>query len=74
MTDKDKQLLRFERAHPRVNGVKDQLIWEQTGLEPTAYYQRLNTLLDDSDAYLFDPQLVKRLRRLRDQHRAARSA
>lgn len=74
MTDPDKQLLYFERQHPRPGGMKDYLIREELGLAPTSYFQRLNTLLDDPEAYLFDPQLVKRLRRMRDQRRQTRAS
>ena len=72
MTDPDKQLLYFERNHPRPSGYKDHAIREELDLEPTVYFARLNALLDDPEAYVFDPQLVKRLRRLRDRHRAVR--
>lgn len=74
MNDPDKELLGFEREHPRTGGSKDHAVREALGLEPTVYFARLNALLDDPDAYLFDPQLVKRLRRLRDRRRATRAS
>lgn len=42
------------------------------GEPPTHYYARLNQLLDSRDAEAAYPQLVHRLRRLREQRRAAR--
>lgn len=74
MTDNDKRLLYFEREHPRPGGFKDHAIRTQLDMSPTTYHQRLVALLDDPGAYEFDPQLVKRLRRIRDSHRARRSA
>lgn len=74
MTGDDKQLLYFEREHPTPGGVKDQAIRAQFDISPTLYHQRLMALLDDPDAYLFDPQLIKRLRRLRDHRRHVRAS
>lgn len=68
-------LLSFERSWwSHGGGEKDHGIRERFNLSPAQYYQHLNALLDDPDALAFDPLLVKRLRRLRDQRRRARSA
>lgn len=72
MTDNDKQVLYFERDNPTPSGAKNVAIRNQFDISPNRYYQQLVALLDDPDAYMFDPQLVKRLRRLRDQRRSAR--
>lgn len=45
----------------------------QLGLGVAGYHQRLNALLDDETAEREFPVLIHRLRRLRDQRRAARS-
>lgn len=68
------EILAFERSWWAGGGAKDQSIRERFDLSPTRYYQLLNGLLDDPAALAHDPLLVKRLRRLRDQRRVARSA
>lgn len=73
MTDLER-LLRFEKAHPRAGGRKDEAIWRELGMSPTAYAQRLNALLDDATAVAHDPVLLNRLRRLRAHRRALRGA
>jgi hypothetical protein len=69
MTDADVQLLDFEHHHPMQTGTKDVLIREVFDCSPTLYHQRLNVLLDDPEALVYNPQMVNRLRRLRDRRR-----
>lgn len=74
----DMEVLEFERARWGVKpGPKESLAAERfgiTGGRPLArYHQILNRILDDPAAEVYDPELVRRLRRIRDQHRANRT-
>jgi hypothetical protein len=72
LTDRDRAILDFERSWWTEAGPKDTAIRERFELSGTRYYQLLNELLDDPDAYEHDPLLVRRLRRQRDRRRRAR--
>jgi len=74
LTDRDQQILSFERQWWKYAGAKEQAIREQFDMSATRYYQVLNALLDRESALAFDPLLVKRLRRLRSARQRARSA
>jgi hypothetical protein len=74
LTDLEQRILEFERQWWRYAGAKEQAIRDQFGLSATRYYQTLNALIDTRTALEFDPLLVKRLRRLRDQRQRARTA
>ena len=73
LTESEKQILHLEQGYFRWAGAKDQQIGELLGMSPTRYYQKLNALIDDPRAMAWDPLTVKRLQRLRDARRAARS-
>jgi len=49
------------------------LILERFELSASRYYQILNELVDTEAAYEHDPLVVRRLRRLRDRRRRART-
>jgi hypothetical protein len=72
LTERDRAILDFERMWWTEPGPKDTAIRERLELSGTRYYQLLNELLDDPDAYRHDPLLVRRLRRQRDRRRRAR--
>lgn len=74
LTERDQEVLAFERQWWRYAGAKEQAIREQFDMSATRYYQVLNALLDRKSALAFDPLLVKRLRRLRSARQRARSA
>lgn len=68
----DLEVLHFARDHQPC---------EQTDVEmrrifgsPARYYQRLGRAVEDPDALETDPQLVYRLRRIRDGRRGRRAA
>lgn len=77
LTVKDKMTLDFEAAHAvsnaATNGRKEVLIRKHFDEHATAYYQRLNRLLDNPDALAYSPMLVRRLTRLRDARRRQRT-
>jgi hypothetical protein len=74
LSDRDQQILTFERQWWKYAGAKEQAIRDQFGMSATRYYQVLNALIDRADALAFDPLLVKRLRRLRSSRQRARAA
>lgn len=69
----DLEVLEFERAWPVPSGPKDKAILERFHHNVTRYYQRLHHIVDQPAAEVYDAMLVRRLRRLRDDKRAARS-
>jgi hypothetical protein len=65
LSDRERELLGFERQWWRHPGAKENAIRERFGTTPTRYYQLLNALVDRPEALAEDPLLVRRLRRLR---------
>jgi len=74
LTERDREILGFERQWWKYAGAKEQSIRERFDMSATRYYQVLNALLDRPEALAADPMLVKRLRRLRSARQRARSA
>jgi len=74
LSDRDQQILAFERQWWKYAGAKEEAIRELFGMSATRYYQILNALIDRPEALAHDPMLVKRLRRLRTARQRARSA
>lgn len=74
LSERDAEILVFERKWWRYAGAKDEAVRELFGMSSTRYYQILNTLIDRSEALAYDPMLVKRLRRMRSARHRARSA
>jgi hypothetical protein len=73
LTERERQVLAFERQWWRHAGSKEQAIRDQFDVSSTRYYQMLNRLLDNPAALAHDPVLVKRLRRLRATRTRART-
>ncbi len=73
LTDRDRAILDFERSWWTESGPKEVAIRERFELSGARYYQILNELLESDEAYAYDPLVVRRLRRLRDRRRRARS-
>lgn len=74
LSERDRQILAFERQWWRYAGAKESSIRELFDMSATRYYQVLNALIDRPEALAADPMLVKRLRRLRASRQRARSA
>jgi hypothetical protein len=72
LTDREQQILAFERQWWRHAGAKEQAIRDTFQLSATRYYQLLNGLLDNPAALAADPVLVGRLRRLRSARARSR--
>ena len=74
LSDRDAEILAFERQWWKFAGAKEQAVREKFQMSATRYYQVLNALIDQPEALAVDPLLVKRLRRLRETRQRARSA
>ncbi|MEV4293110.1 DUF3263 domain-containing protein [Nonomuraea bangladeshensis] len=74
LTERDTELLAFERQWWRYAGAKEQAIKETFGFSATRYYQMLGELIDRPEALEHDPMLVKRLRRVRAERQRDRAA
>lgn len=66
LSDTDLAVLRFAARAPRSVGAREDAVRSELGMQPIRYYQYLNRLLDSPDALAAEPQLVRRLQRLRD--------
>lgn len=74
LSERDQQVLSFERQWWKYAGAKEQAIRELFDMSATRYYQVLNALIDSPAALEHDPMLVKRLRRLRLSRQRQRTA
>ncbi|WP_084039265.1 DUF3263 domain-containing protein [Demequina sp. NBRC 110053] len=73
LSDRDAEILRFERQWWKFAGAKEDAIRELFSMSSTQYYQVLGALIDTEAALVFDPMLVKRLRRMRSARQRGRS-
>jgi hypothetical protein len=73
LTDREREILTFERQWWKYAGAKEQAIRELFDVSATRYYQLLNSLIDRPEALEADPMLVNRLRRIRASRSRARS-
>ena len=71
LTDREREVLAFERQWWKYAGAKEQAIKELFDMSATRYYQVLNALIDSPSALEADPMLIKRLRRLRASRQRA---
>jgi hypothetical protein len=74
LSERDIDILDFERSWWKHAGVKEQAIRERFDMSATRYYQLLNDLLENPAAAAHDPILVKRLKRLRTYRQRQRVA
>jgi hypothetical protein len=74
LSDRDREIIAFERQWWKYAGAKEQAIRELFDMNATRYYQVLNALIDNPAALEADPMLIKRLNRLRATRQRARSA
>ena len=73
--ERDLEILDFERQWWKYGGGKETAIRERFDMSAIRYYQRLNWIIDQSQAMAHDPLLVRRLKRTRlarQRHRSAR--
>lgn len=74
LSERDQEILAFERQWWKYSGAKEQAVRELFDMSATRYYQVLNALIDSPAALAHDPMLVKRLRRMRSTRQRARTA
>jgi len=74
LTDRDRDILSFERQWWKHVGAKEAAIRDLFGITPTRYYQLVHGLLERPEALAYDAPLVLRLRRLRETRLHARTA
>jgi hypothetical protein len=74
LSEREIQILDFERSWWKHAGVKEQAIKENFDMSATRYYQMLNETLEKPAALDYDPILVKRLMRLRAYRKKQRVA
>jgi hypothetical protein len=74
LSARELSILTFERGSWRHAGAKEEAIRSQLGLSSARYYQLLNAVIDAPAAVRFDPMLVRRLQRARDERTSARAS
>lgn len=72
ISERSREILDFERTWHVVPGTKAAAIRERFGLSGSRYYELLNAVLDEPGVAAYDPLVVKRLRRRRENRRRAR--
>ncbi|MDH6277145.1 MAG: DUF3263 domain-containing protein [Rhodoluna sp.] len=70
--ERDRAILDFEREWWQHPGAKEDAIRQTFGLSPARYYQVLGKLMDSEAALAYDPMLVKRLHRVREDRQSSR--
>jgi hypothetical protein len=68
MDERDRAVLAFARRHQQRRDVGDR-VERELGLSPTRYFQLLLAMLDRPEVAAADPELVTRLRAMRDRRR-----
>ena len=74
LDDRARDILDFEREWWKQTGPKERAVRERFGISSARYHQLLNSIIDRPDAVAYDPMLVRRLRRMRDERRRKRYA
>ena len=72
MNERERAILAFEAQWWQLRGNKEAAIAEQFDMTAIRYTQVLNRVIDDPEALQFDPILVNRLRRVRDEREIGR--
>lgn len=62
LTDRDQKMLLMAGANYKHQGARENAITSLFNVTPTAFYQRINQLLDLQAALAWNPMLVQRLR------------
>ena len=74
LDERSREVLDFEREAWMLSVTKERAIRERFGFSPSRYHQLLHRVIDRPEALVYDPMLVRRLRRLREVRRRARTA
>jgi hypothetical protein len=71
---RSREVLDFERGAWKLTVTKERAIRARFGFSPSRYHQLLHRVIDRPEALAYDPMLVRRLRRVREVRRRARTA
>jgi hypothetical protein len=74
LDERSRDVLDFEREAWKLTITKERAIRERFGFSPGRYHQLLHRVIDRPEALAYDPMLVRRLRRVREARRRARTA
>lgn len=74
LTDTDRAVLDVESRFWKYAGAKEDYVRSELGLTPIAYYQRVNALIERSEAWECAPATLRRLRSARGRQRWRQSA
>jgi Protein of unknown function (DUF3263) len=74
LDDRSRDVLDFEREAWKLTVTKERAIRERFGFSPSRYHQLLHRIIDRPEALAYDPMVVRRLRRVREARRRARTA
>jgi Protein of unknown function (DUF3263) len=74
LDQRSREVLDFEREAWMLSVTKERAIRERFGFSPSRYHQLLHKVIDRPEALVYDPMLVRRLRRVREVRRRARTA
>lgn len=74
LDQRSREVLDFEREAWKLLVTKERAIRERFGFSPSRYHQLLHKVIDRPEALVYDPMLVRRLRRVREVRRRARTA
>jgi hypothetical protein len=74
LDERSRAVLDFERESWKLQVTKERAIRERFGFSPARYHQLLHRVIDRPEALAYDPMLVRRLRRVREARRRARTA
>ena len=74
LDQRSRDVLDFEREAWKLSVTKERAIRERFGFSPSRYHQLLHKVIDHPEALVYDPMLVRRLRRVREVRRRARTA
>ena len=74
LDDRGRSILDFEREAWKLDVAKERAIRERFGFSAARYHQLLHRAIDTPEALAYDPMLVRRLRRVRDERRRRRTA
>jgi uncharacterized protein DUF3263 len=74
LDEQAREILDFERGSWKLQVPKERGIRQRFGFSSARYHQLLNRIIDRQEALVYDPMLVRRLRRLREARRRRRVA
>jgi Protein of unknown function (DUF3263) len=74
LDERSRAVIDFEREAWKLTVTKERAIRERFGFSPSRYHQLLHRIIDRPEALTYDPMVVRRLRRVREARRRARTA